>query len=50
MPNIRGAVPNAMANTTPNNMPNVLNAMNPNNMNMNMSRLFWHFQQIQSKN
>ncbi|XP_031618871.1 mediator of RNA polymerase II transcription subunit 15 [Contarinia nasturtii] len=36
MPNIRGAVPNSMANTMGNAMPNAINAMNSNNMNMNM--------------
>lgn len=36
MPNIRGVAPNAMANTMANNMPNAINAMNANNMNMNM--------------
>lgn len=43
MPNIRGVIPNAvagnvMANTMPNSMPNAMNAMNPNNMNMNMGK------------
>lgn len=32
MPNIRGVAPNVMANT----IPNSINQMNANNMNMNM--------------
>lgn len=37
MPNIRGAVPNAMANTMANTMSNAMpNAINANNINMNM--------------
>ena len=39
MPNIRGAVPNAMANTMGNAMSNAMpNAINPNNINMNMGK------------
>lgn len=38
MPNIRGVVPNSMANTMPNSMPNAINVMNSNNMNMNMGK------------
>lgn len=40
MPNIRGTVPNAMGNTMPNAMPNAINAMNSNNMNMNMGTYY----------